>query len=103
MPSSQSEDQTADVDKCVSFLTDLEARWSGASRSKAIIQHLVAERDKAKEAEAGSGNGNGKRPFAALEADQDEGLLWQMGSEVFGLGFGLEQGAYPWEDPSPIS
>jgi hypothetical protein len=33
-----------DVSRCIGFLTDLESRWSGASRSKAIIERLLAGR-----------------------------------------------------------
>ena len=44
MPSAQPNNQTVeDVEKCVSFLKDLELLWSGASRSRAIIEQLLAE------------------------------------------------------------
>jgi hypothetical protein len=32
-----------DVEKCVQFLNDFESRWSGARRSKAIVEQLLAE------------------------------------------------------------
>ena len=32
-----------DAEKCVGYLHNLEFHWSGASRSRAIIEHLIAE------------------------------------------------------------
>lgn len=38
----QSEDVIGDIEKCIQFLTNLEQRWSGASRSRVIIEQLLA-------------------------------------------------------------
>jgi hypothetical protein len=34
-----------DIQKCITLLADLESRWSGAGRSRAIIERLLAERE----------------------------------------------------------
>jgi hypothetical protein len=34
-----------DIRRCIRLLTDLESRWSGAGRSKAIIERLLAMRE----------------------------------------------------------
>lgn len=44
LPSDCSQAETiADVQKCAGFLKDLEQRWSGAARSRAIIERLLAD------------------------------------------------------------
>lgn len=42
MPSSHCKPEVLDdVDKCVTFLKDMEIRWSGAKRSRVIIEQLL--------------------------------------------------------------
>ena len=107
MPTTRPNAQTvADVEKCVRFLKDLELRWSGARRSMAIIEQLLADHSR-KSAAGGDEGGlgeyrgmgeapSGKRTFDEFEAVAEE-PFWQQipGSELFGFD-GLEAGLFTW-------
>jgi hypothetical protein len=69
-----------DVEKCVSFLTDLEMTWSGAGKSRAIIEQLLRD---PRRGTASSSEMVNKRSFA--EFDDTEVFSWDQlpGSELF--------------------
>lgn len=105
-----------EVERCVRFLKDLELRWSGARRSRTIIEQLLAEnRRKAAAAAAPRGEqgyhrngaeGNvsghgagvaGKRSFEEFEGVAEEPLFWHQipGSELFGFE-SVDPGLFTW-------
>ena len=102
MPCSQHNAETIqDVERCTTVLKDLEPRWSGARRSRVIIENLLLEHrrrqappddgrsgDQWQENPSGEnaagGNGN-KRTFSSIyDADRggnnalEEGLFWNQ-------------------------
>ena len=98
MPAAQPNSQTIeDVEKCVSFLKDLELLWSGASRSRAIIEQLLVEyRNRTSTNPQGRHHtqdqlvGSNKRSFAEFETSNtadtgEEFFFWQQiaGPEFF--------------------
>lgn len=118
MPTPEPNAQTIpEVERCVRFLKDLELRWSGARRSRAIIEQLLAEnRRKAAAAAAaprgeqgyyrngvdgevpGPGAGIGsKRSFEEFEGVGEEPLFWHQipGSELFGFE-SVDPGLFSW-------
>ena len=117
MPTAEPNPQTIpEVERCVRFLKDLELRWSGARRSRAIIEQLLAEnRRKAAAASAprgeqgsyrtgaeadvpGPGTGLGaKRSFEEFEGIGEEPLFWHQipGSELFGFE-SVDPGLFSW-------
>lgn len=87
------------MEKCVSFLRGLEARWSGASRSRSIIERLLEkyrnhttaegyqEGDLIQQSRLGTGN---KRTFTDFMGGDfgetvDESVIWHQlaGPELF--------------------
>jgi hypothetical protein len=76
MPDHPRKETLEDVQKCVSFLKDLEMTWNGASKSRAIIEQIM--HDPAN----GSGSLN-KRSLAEFE--ETEAFPWDHvpGSELF--------------------
>lgn len=106
LPSESPQSETiADVEKCAGFLKDLEQRWSGAARSRAIIERLLAdyclepvaadpqtidlpaEYDSTVAMQGGNGAGTaGKRTFNEFDVelgDDDLYLNQVLGSELF--------------------
>ncbi|KAK9777755.1 putative Transcription factor domain-containing protein [Seiridium cardinale] len=76
MPGSPRDQALADVQKCVTFLKDLEVTWSGASKSRAIIEQLM--RDPPTRSESLN-----KRSLAEFE--ETEAFTWDQvpGAELF--------------------
>ena len=84
MPPEQRQDSLPDVQKCIRFLEGLELSWSGASKGRAIIEHLM---------KATSDGEYGAEKEEVPPGFDDFGLSWgQMpGSELFGFEtFGTE-------------
>lgn len=77
-----------DVEMCISLLKDLEARWSGASRSRTIIENLLEESSRQKNSTGenetvdathdwASGT---KRPLSEMEGNMNTNLedsIWR--------------------------
>lgn len=116
MPTPEPNSQTIpEVERCVRFLKDLELRWSGARRSRAIIEQLLAENRRKATAAAprgeqgyyrngvegevsGPGTGmGGKRSFEEFEGVAEEPLFWHQvpGSELFGFE-NVDPGLFSW-------
>ncbi|SPO02311.1 uncharacterized protein DNG_04984 [Cephalotrichum gorgonifer] len=122
MPTAQPDPQTiSDVEKCIRFLSELEPRWTGARRSRAIIEQLLAQyRSKAAamaageapgfqgyfrngtEGEAPGGTGTGTKrtyeEFGAV-AEEEQQLFWHQipGSELF-PSESVDPGLFSWGD-----
>lgn len=77
MPGHSQNNNLSHVQKCVTFLKDLEMTWNGASRSRAIIEQLMSA--------SNSGHGSPNRR-ALSEFQEPETLSWDQipGSEMFG-------------------
>lgn len=107
-PESPATETVQDVERCAGFLKDLEQRWSGAARSRDIIERLLADycaeslsrqtlADQPSSVAQGSapeGNGTpagaGKRPFSQYDAgssldigEEDFYMNQVLGSELF--------------------
>jgi hypothetical protein len=78
MPLEHRQDTLPDVHKCIRLLEGLELSWSGASKGRAIIEHLMKI--------TAEGDGVGAHEEAPPGYD-DFGMSWgQMpGSELFGF------------------
>ncbi|KAK6366321.1 hypothetical protein LTS17_010827 [Exophiala oligosperma] len=100
IPSSQPRHEIIeDVEKCVSFLKGLEARWSGASRSRSIIERLLEnyrhrtstegyqEGDLLQQSRVGQGYKRTFTDFMGVDLGEtvDESVLWHQlaGPELF--------------------
>ncbi|KAH8668463.1 fungal-specific transcription factor domain-containing protein [Xylariales sp. PMI_506] len=72
-----------DVEKCVGFLKDLEMTWSGAARSRAIIEQLLHNPGRSAEATAAALRYRPQTDFESTEV-----LSWVQlpGSELFTFG-----------------
>jgi hypothetical protein len=80
MPGRPKDQSLADVDKCMNFLKDLEVTWSGAGKSRAIIEQLL--HDPGRDLKS-TERPTLKRSWA--EFDVSEGLSWDQlpASELF--------------------
>ncbi|KAH6691479.1 fungal-specific transcription factor domain-containing protein [Plectosphaerella plurivora] len=96
-PENTQADVIADVERCAGFLKHLEQRWSGAARSRAIVEKLLADyRDAAASGRSGSHRvgfpqgalsgqnlaSSGKRTFTVFD-EQTPSL--ELGGDVFDL------------------
>lgn len=84
MPPEQRHNVLPDVHKSIRLLEGLELSWSGASKGRAIIEHLM------KITAEGDGIGDNEEPIPGYD---DFGLSWghMPGSELFGFdAFGSE-------------
>jgi hypothetical protein len=109
-PGSQDAETVADAEKCVRFLQNLECRWSGASRSRAIIKNLLKDYcEKESMAAHPSTNddmmstrlfGQNKRTFAEFQGSSDDqaGALWQDMSWSEMLSFDAGEIGLGWDD-----
>lgn len=81
MPGSPHDSTLPDVQKCVSFLKDLEVTWNGASKSRAIIEQLMHEPT----SEARTADGR-----ALADPGEVEPFSWDQipGSGLFGYDIG---------------